>query len=174
MPGLRIGIVNHCERTVAAAVHFIAGPIEGGNDAVGLPANQIYHSRGRRAEGGAVRVVAHGEKLCVAPETRNRVAVELSHHLTRARACIGRKQVHQSSIERWLFSGVVVVLVGCNRLGAIRPEWIGGSGAVGSIEVGIKGQESIGGPFTVGVLGAAVNVGSPGDSWPGNRFRSSG
>ena len=57
---------------------------------------------------------------------------------------IGRKQVHQSSIERWLFSGVVVVLVGCNRLGAIKPEWIGGSSAVGRIEVGIETQKSIG------------------------------
>jgi hypothetical protein len=143
VPGLRIGIVNHCERTVAAAVHFIAGPIEGGNDAVGLPANQIYHSGGRRAEGGAVRVVAHGEKLRVAPETRNRVAVELSHHLTRARACIGRKQVHQSSIERWLFSGVVVVLADVTAWERSSRNGLEAAAPLAALRLGLKVRKAL-------------------------------
>src|SRR5260370_15229449 len=93
--------------------------------------------RSRWAEGGGVRVGIHSKELRLVPEGRDRVAVVVAHHFIAAGTCVQRKQVHETTVEGPLLGGVVVVLVGSDRLRTIEPEGVGRACTIGGVKVWI-------------------------------------
>jgi hypothetical protein len=93
----------------------------------GLPGDEIEGAYRRRAEHAAVRVVVHRKALCVVPQRGDGVAVEIGHYRrsvgSAADPDIARclnELVHQPTVKRLLFVGVIVIHVAGVGLGWIE------------------------------------------------------
>src|SRR5262249_2274109 len=109
----------------------------------GIAGNQVQRARSGWAEGGAVRVVAHGEVLRVVPEGGDGVAVVVAHGAELAEVGVGAADdgavVHQAAVKRALLVGVVVIFVGGDGNAGRNAEGIDGVGVVVEQARSLKG-----------------------------------
>jgi len=77
---IRIGIADYGQRAIGTTAYFASGTVQSIDSPVRLAGHEIDHTRRRRAEGAAKRVVIQGKVLCVVPQGRDGIPVEVAHY----------------------------------------------------------------------------------------------